>query len=66
MSERRRGRPVGTRSAEPSSVVAARIPNRYHDRLSRIAVRHGVSLSKVVRRAIFVFLRDESTGPRTN
>lgn len=64
MSERvirKGGRP---RVSEPRSAVSTWIPSRYHDRLSRIALRHGVSVSRVVKQAIVVFLKDESTGPQ--
>lgn len=58
---RKVGRP---RVKEPRSSVSAWVPSRYHDRLTRIALRQGVSVSRVVKRAIVVFLKDESTGPQ--
>ena len=67
MSQRRRGRPEGTkRIAEPRSHVSTWIPVTHHDRLSRIAIRHGMSVSKVVKRAILIFLKDDTSGPPQN
>lgn len=58
--QRKRGRP---RVSEPRSAVSTRIPLRHHDKLATIANRHGRSVSSIVRRAIFLFLKDETSGP---
>ena len=57
---RKGGRP---RSAVPSSRVSGVVPAQHHDRLARIAIRRGVSVSRLVGRAVMLFLRDESSGP---
>ena len=56
---RGRGRP---RVEDPKSTVATRLPTRHHDRLVSIARRNDVSVAAVVRRAVFLFLKDDSTG----
>ena len=57
--QRKRGRP---RIIKDASSVTAWVPARHHDRLSSIARRHDVSVSTLVRRAIFIFLNDETSG----
>ena len=60
MTFQRRGRPF---VSEARSSVSTWIPARYHDRLIRIAQRNEVSVSAVVRGAIVLLLKDESSGP---
>ena len=48
-SPRRRGRP---RAENPSVRMTTHIPESYYDRITRTALRHGVSVSSVARRAI--------------
>ena len=57
--QRKRGRP---RVSEPRSAVSTRIPARHHDKLASIAIRHGRSVSSVIRHAIFIFLKDDTSG----
>lgn len=57
---RKRGRP---RAKSPLTPVTAWISPRVHDRLARLAIKHDVSVSSVVRRVIVLALKDESTGP---
>lgn len=53
-SPRPRGRP---RSPEPGSVLSAYVPQKYHDRIAQLAVKHDVSVSKVVCRLLDEALR---------
>lgn len=46
---RNRGRP---RSPEPGSHLTAWVPQSYHDRISQMAIKHDVSVSKVVCRLL--------------
>lgn len=57
---RKGGRP---RSAAPSSRVSGVVPVPHHDRLAQIAIRQGVSVSRLVGRAVMLFLRDDRSGP---
>jgi hypothetical protein len=58
---KRLGRP---RTKEAKSSVSSWIPATSHERLASISRRHDVSVSALVRRAVFLFLKDESSGPR--
>lgn len=55
VSARKRGRP---RAKDPSTTVLTRLPNSYYDRLTKIAHRHGISMSSVVRNIVILRLRD--------
>lgn len=64
MSERvirRRGRPRIIKDA--ASSVTTWMSARHHERLASIARRRDVSVSSLVRRAVLIFLKDESSGP---
>lgn len=61
ITNRKGGRP---RVSEPQTAISAWIPAKYHDRLARIAIRNDVSVSAVVKNAIVLFLKDDSSGPR--
>jgi hypothetical protein len=56
---RKRGRP---RVQEPRSSVSTWIPSQAHDRLASIARSNDVSVSAVVRRVVFLFLKDDRSG----
>jgi hypothetical protein len=58
--QRKRGRPRVIKDS--ASSVTAWVSTRHHDRLSSIARRHDVSVSALVRRAIFIFLNDDTSG----
>lgn len=45
---RRRGRPVGTKVAEPGSSVTAWAPISLHDKAIQVATKDDISLSKLV------------------
>lgn len=51
---RRRGRP---RVEEPRASVSTWIPSRLHDELAKQALRHGVSVSAIVRLCVTMQLR---------
>jgi hypothetical protein len=57
--QRKRGRP---RAKEQMSAVSTWIPARQHERLASIARRQGVSVSRAVKHAVFLFLKDDSSG----
>ena len=59
--QRKRGRPRIIKDSAAS--VTTWISTRHHERLSSIARRHDRSVSSVVRRAIFLFLKDDNSGP---
>ncbi len=42
---RRRGRP---RAKHPKNAMTVWVPTSYHDRIARLAIKHDVSVSKVV------------------
>ena len=52
---RKRGRPV---TEDKTTHVYTRLPNSTYDRLAKIAHRHGISMSAVVRRIVVLRLRD--------
>ena len=56
---RKGGRP---RVADPRERVSTRLSTRHLDRLIRIARRNDVSVASVVRRAVVIFLKDDSSG----
>jgi len=60
--QRKRGRPRVIKDS--ASSVTTWISSRHHERLASIARRHDKSVSSVVRRAIFLFLKDDSSGPQ--
>jgi len=61
MARKPRGRPYAT---TPKSAIAAWIPTRDHDRIAQLALKHDVSVSKVVRRLLARALADEGRRPR--
>ena len=58
---RKRGRPRIIK--DTASSVTAWVSAHHHERLSSIARRRDVSVSALVRRAVLIFLKDESSGP---
>jgi hypothetical protein len=58
---RKRGRP---RAREPRSSVSTWITQREHDRLCRIAIRRGVSVSSLVRRVLVLGLSSTLPQPQ--
>lgn len=58
---RKRGRP---RAIEEHSKLSTWVPAAQHDRLIAIARARDVSVSSLVKRAVVLFLRDDSSGPQ--
>jgi hypothetical protein len=52
---RRRGRPV---AIDPTTNVQTRLPNSCYDQLAKLAHRHGLSMSAVVRQIVVLRLKD--------
>lgn len=48
----RPGRPKGSRNADPMYAVPVRIPQAHADALARIALREGVSMSRLIRQIL--------------
>ena len=50
---------------ETASSVSTWMSARHHERLASIARRRDVSVSALVRRAVMIFLKDDSSGPQS-
>jgi predicted HicB family RNase H-like nuclease len=53
-SKRPRGRPAGTKSAEPGSSLSAWVPESLHDKAIKVAAAREISLSELIRDALTI------------
>ena len=54
LERRRPGRPL---SSDPSSPVSTRVPQSYHDRIVKLAAKHDVSVSAMVKTLLVLQLK---------
>ena len=62
VERRRRGRPVGTKVAEPGSPVTAWVPISLHDKAISVATAREISLSQFVKEAIIIAIRSKPSA----